>query len=227
MTKFLGIVKEGNLISEPLWIKFIESLENNFDSLETNLERSKRKIAELFVESVKKRVVQKFGILFSGGVDSTTIAYVCQRLNCNFTCYTVGIENSDDIEWAKKIADEYKFNFKHKILTLDEYETALKETIGILGDADIVKASVGSVLYCAGKLALSNNDNILFGGLGSEEIFAGYKRHEDSLGQNNFEAVHKECWNGMKKMHERDLSRDFKIAKHLRSRAHCCTQTRR
>src|SRR3989344_8328010 len=103
MTKFLGIVKEGNLISEPLWIKFIESLENNFDSLETNLERSKRKIAELFVESVKKRVVQKFGILFSGGVDSTTIAYVCRRLNCNFTCYTVGIENSDDIERAKKI----------------------------------------------------------------------------------------------------------------------------
>ena len=215
MTQVLGIVKEGKLIPEDLWIKFIGGMQNDFDNLETNNERAKREIAKTFVEAVKKRIVPKFGILFSGGVDSSLISFVAKQLKCNFTCYTVGIEGSDDIQWARQVAKEYNFNFKYKILTIDEFENVLKDTIKILDDADIVKASVGSVLYAAGKIAIADGNNILFGGLGSEEIFAGYKRHEDVLGNNNFEALHNECWNGLKNMWKRDLLRDFAIAKKL------------
>ncbi|HLC62132.1 MAG TPA: asparagine synthase C-terminal domain-containing protein [Candidatus Nanoarchaeia archaeon] len=226
MTQVLGIVKEGKLIPEELWVKFISGMENDFDNLETNNERAKREVAEAVVNSVKKRVTcevrdpahqvtPKFGILFSGGVDSSLISFISKQLKCNFTCYTVGIEGSDDIMWAQQVAKEYSFNFKYKILTLDEFETVLKETIKILNDADIVKASVGSVLHAAGKIAAADGSNILFGGLGSEEIFAGYQRHSDVLGKNNFEALHKECWSGLKNMWKRDLVRDFTIAKKL------------
>jgi len=214
MTQVLGIVKEGKLIPEDLWVKFIDSLQNDFEKLETNKERTKRELAESIVSAIKKRVVPKFGILFSGGVDSSLMSFVSKHLKCNFTCYTVGIEGSDDIAWAQKVANEYSFNFRYKILKLDELEFVLKDTVKILNDADIVKTSVGSVLYSAGKLALANGDNILFGGLGSEEIFAGYQRHEEAL-KNGFEALHNECWNGLKNMWQRDLLRDFTIAKKL------------
>lgn len=215
MTQVLGIVKEGKLIPEDLWVKFINNIENNFENLETNKERAKRELAEAIINSVKKRITPKFGILFSGGVDSSLIAFVCKQLKSNFTCYTVGIEGSDDIEWAKKVVDEYKFNFKYKVIELEELEIILKNVVKLLNDADIVKASVGSVLYAAGKLALADNNNVLFGGLGSEEIFAGYQRHESALQENNFEALHRECWNGLKNMWSRDLTRDFAIAKSL------------
>ncbi len=215
MTQVLGIVKNGKLIPQDLWMKLIGSIENNFDNLETNKERAKRELAESIINSIKRRIVPKFGILFSGGVDSSLIAFVAKQLKCNFTCYTVGIEGSDDIAWAKKVADEYKFNFKYKILSLDELESILKNTIKILNDADIVKVSVGSVLYAGGKLALADGNNVLFGGLGSEEIFAGYQRHEQAMQNNNFEALHKECWNGLRNMWQRDLLRDFAIAKNL------------
>jgi len=218
MTQILGIVKEGKLIPEELWMKFIGSLENNFESLETNNQRAKRKIAEALVQSVKKRIVPKFGILFSGGVDSSLIALVSKQLKCSFTCYTVGIENSDDIVWAKKVASEYNFNFKYRVLSLDEFENVVKNVVKIFNDTDIVKVGVGSVLYSAAKLALLDGNNILFGGLGSEEIFASYQRHEDALqknGKDDYEALHKECWNGLRNMWKRDLTRDFTIAKNL------------
>lgn len=215
MTQILGIVKEGKLIPENLWVKFVNGLENNFDSLETNKERSKRELAESLVNVVKKRIVPKSGVLFSGGVDSSLISFILKKLNCSFTCYTVGIENSDDIAWAQKVANEHKLNFKYKVMDLSELEDVVKNVVNLLNDADIVKASVGSVLYAAGKLALADSNTILFSGLGSEEIFAGYQRHEDSLQGSNFEALHKECWNGLKKMWSRDLLRDFTIAKHL------------
>ncbi len=215
MTQVLGIVKQGKLIPEELWVKFIEGMKNDFDGLETNNERAKREVAESVVNAIKKRIVPKFGVLFSGGVDSSLIAFVSKQLKCNFTCYTVGIENSDDILWAQKVAKEYNFNFKYKILNLEELDIILKNVIKILNDAEIVRVSVGSVLYAAGKLALADGNNILFGGLGSEEIFAGYKRHEDSLKNNNFAALHEECWDGLKNMWQRDLTRDFAIAKNL------------
>jgi len=215
MTQILGIVKEGRLIPEDLWVKFVNGMENNFETLETNNERAKRELAVAISNAVKKRAAAKAGVLFSGGVDSSLIAFILKKLNCSFTCYTVGIENSDDIQWAQRVAEEYNFNFKYKILTLDELGHIVKSVVKILNDADIVKASVGSVLYAGGKLAISDNNNVLFGGLGSEEIFAGYLRHEEALQENNFEALHKECWNGLKNMWKRDLTRDFAIAKHL------------
>ena len=215
MTQILGIVKEGRLIPENLWIKFVSGLENNFDNLETNNERAKRELADAIANAVRKRVAAKAGVLFSGGVDSSLIAFVLKKLNCNFTCYTVGIDGSDDIEWAQKVANEYKLSFKYKILNFDELEIILRNVIKILNDAEIVKVSVGSVLYAAGRLALADGNNVLFGGLGSEEIFAGYKRHEDALQENNFEALHKECWDGLRNMWKRDLTRDFAIAKKL------------
>ena len=234
MTQVLGIVKEGKLIPEDLWVKLVNSMENDFGNLETNKERAKRELAESIINSVKKRIVPRFGILFSGGVDSSMIAFISKQLKCNFACYTIGIEGSDDIAWAQKVANEYGFNFKFKVLNLDELEAVVKDVIKILNDVDIVKVSVGSVLYSAGKIALANGDSVLFGGLGSEEIFAGYQRHEDSLKnsneffghqkleaffsvlkEDNFEVLHKECWNGMKNMWKRDLIRDFTIAKKI------------
>src|SRR3989338_584563 len=136
MTQVLGIVKEGTLIPESLWLKFVETLENDFESLETNNQRATRELAESFVEAVKRRVTPKFGILFSGGVDSSLIAFTAKKLNANFTCYTVGLEGSDDIEWAKKVVKEYRYNFKHKVLSLDEFEIVVKNVAKLLNDSD-------------------------------------------------------------------------------------------
>ncbi len=209
--------ENSNLIEEDKWKNFIKSIKTNFDNLETNKERAKRVLKEKIIDAVKKRTenLDNFGVLFSGGVDSSLIALICKQLNLNFTCYSIGLENSQDIEAAKKTADFYGFNLKYKILPLDEFEDIIKDTIKILNNGDIVWVSVGSVLYAAGKLALNDNINILFGGLGSEEIFAGYQRHEEALKENNFEALHDECWNGLKNMWQRDLKRDFLIAKNL------------
>jgi len=215
MTIFNEVVQDGKLISEEKWLKLMESMENGFDDLETNNERAKHELAESILNSMKKRAAPKFGILFSGGVDSTLISFIAKKLNADFTCYTVGLENSDDLNWAKKIAGEYGFRWKYRLLTLDELENVLRKVIEILGDTEIVKVSVGSVLFAGGKLSVADGNNILFGGLGSEEIFAGYQRHLDAMQDNNYEALHKECWNGLKNMWKRDLVRDFSIAKSL------------
>lgn len=214
MTLIAGIVKEGQLVPEEKWKQAIFSLENSFDGLETNKERAKRRIKDALVNAVKKRTEGNFGLLFSGGVDSSILALIAKQLGKNMTCYTVGIENSQDVEWAQKVAQVYGFHHEYKVLSLDELEYVVKQVVELTKRTDIVTVGVGSVLYAAGKMALATNIHSLFGGLGSEEIFAGYQRHGETLRQ-GLDATHKECWNGLRNMWNRDLVRDFRLASQM------------
>ena len=152
-------IKNNSLIKKDEWEKLILSIETKFENLETNKERAKRKISQSIEKAIIIRAenLNKFGILFSGGVDSTLIAFLCKKYNYNFTCFTIGLENSHDIEYALRIAKKYSLDLKYKILSLDEFEKILKNTIKILQNADIVWASFGSVLYAASLLAVQNN----------------------------------------------------------------------
>ncbi|MBI2650951.1 hypothetical protein HYX01_00585, partial [Candidatus Woesearchaeota archaeon] len=117
-------IKEGNLVKEEEWKKLISSIENSYEELETNKERAKRNLNGAIEKAIINRIknLKKFGILFSGGIDSTLIALICKKHNCNFTCFTVGIENSQDIEYAKVIAQKYNFSLEYRVLTLEEFE---------------------------------------------------------------------------------------------------------
>lgn len=210
-----NIVIGGSLILEDRWKAYIASIENSFDNLETNKERAKRALKEKLIEAIKKRMTGNFGICFSGGIDSTFIALVCKSLDADFTCYCVGIDNSDDIESAIKVASSLNLKLKHKVLSLEEFESTIKKVLAILKEPDVTKIGVGSVFYAAAELAAKDNVTALFSGVGSEEILAGYERHEKAFGNDDFGALHKECWNGLKNMHSRDLARDYAIAKEL------------
>jgi len=208
--------KDQKLIKKEEWENIIDSIETTYENLETDKVSSKVKLSNLIEKAIKARANKtKFGILFSGGVDSTLIAFLCKKYNYDFTCFTIGLENSQDIEYARIIAKKYKFNLIYKILSLEEFENTIKEIIKILKTDEIVWVSVGSVVYATIKLALKENIKILLSGLGTEEIFAGYQRHQEAMQNNNFKEVHKESWNGLRNMYSRDLLRDSIIAKYL------------
>ncbi len=199
-------------MDEKEWNDLINSAENDFDNLETNKERAKRILKEKIIDSIKNNAANNSGVLFSGGIDSTLISLVLKRLGINFTCYSVGLENALDIKYAEKVAKDLKLKLKIKVLSLEEFERTVKNVVKILNENDVMKVGVASVVHAASLLAKNDNVNVLFSGLGSEELFTGYQRHEDVF-NNGFEALHKECWNGLKQMWSRDISRDLLISK--------------
>ncbi|MBI2673372.1 asparagine synthase, partial [Candidatus Woesearchaeota archaeon] len=168
-------------------------------------------LSGLIIEAVKKRTENKklIGIAFSGGIDSTLLAFICHKLNKNFKLYCVGLENSQDLEHAKKIADEFGWNIEKRVLDLNEAGSIIKNAVKILDSDDVVWIGVGSVTYSVLQMAKKDNVDILLNGLGSEEIFAGYERHKLRI---DFNDVNEECWRGLKNLWGRDMKRDSKIA---------------
>ncbi len=209
MTELSFVTKKGKLVPEQEWIEHIRSL-HGAQMLESKQEAITL-LKEAFVSAVKKRLPKKhFGIMFSGGVDSTLIAFICKKLGAHFTCYTVGIEGSKDIAEGLKAAINLGFNIKTEQLNQEDVKLALKETIQIIEETSVVNVGVGATALCAIKRAKLDGVDFLFSGLGSEEIFAGYERHAKA------DDINKECWTGLEGMWQRDLVRDSKIATHTK-----------
>ena len=208
-------LKNNQLISKEEWGQLIDSLKHK--KLIHKKDEAKKVLKEKLTKAVRLRIPEeKFGILFSGGVDSAFIAAICKLNNANFVCYTVGFQDEtkfpEDVEEAKKVAEKLGLKLQAKILNLNEFEEIIKKTIKILkpkNKIDVVSVGVGAVEVAAIEMGLTQNIKTFFGGLGSEEIFAGYERHDQA------KDINEECWQGLKNMWERDLVRDFRIAEEL------------
>ena len=130
-----------------------------------------------------------------------------------FICYTLGFQDDkskepEDIGSAECAAKELGLNIKTSIINLQEAKALIKKTVKVLGPElnNVVNVGVGGVVLGCIEMAKLDGVKHLFSGLGSEELFAGYQRHK--LAKNKQE----ECWQGLLRMYERDLLRDFAIA---------------
>ncbi len=170
----------------------------------------------LVLDAIKKNIPdERFGILFSGGVDSTLIAHVCNKEKNDFICYTSafkekGLKQAEDLTSAKKVAAKLNFKLKVKTIGLIETEEYIKKIVRILKEPDVVKVGVALPFYLAFEMARTDGIKIMFSGLGSEELFAGYERHT------KVKDVNEECLRGLLAMYERDIKRDLAIAESLK-----------
>ncbi|MFT4326325.1 MAG: diphthine--ammonia ligase [Candidatus Woesearchaeota archaeon] len=222
--------------------KEITFIERPFFSIEPELKSSKEEILQeletKFVDAILKRVPDaKLGVLFSGGIDSTIIAYILMKHNIPFTCYTAAVsdfgDDAPDLLMAQKIAEQYGLNLSIASCTLDELEGYISTVAPLIESNNVVKVGVALPFYLACEKAHADGCRVILSGLGSEEIFAGYERHAVSAGIGGVDAkgddasgavkhasvaekydsltlgnVNKECLSGLYQIHERDLYRD-------------------
>jgi diphthine-ammonia ligase len=166
------------------------------------------RLEKLISQAVTKRVPERrFGLLFSGGIDSTVLAFMLKRLGHDFTCYTSafvheGQKEPEDLVYARRVAKELGLSHKVLTVTIDKVPSLLKTIVLLIEDSNVTKVSVALPFYVACQQARKDGCRVIFSGLGSEEIFAGYKRHRDSLD------INQECLSGLLRLYERDTYRD-------------------
>jgi asparagine synthase (glutamine-hydrolysing) len=163
---------------------------------------------KLLDQAIRKRIPdKKFGLLFSGGIDSTYLAKYFKDNGHDFTCYTAVLDyepgkEASDLLAAQKVAQELGLKLKIRRINLEQIPKYLKKIVPLIEDSNVVKVGVALTFYLACEMAKDDNCKVIFSGLGSEEIFAGYERHKNSSD------INQECISGLLKMYERDLYRD-------------------
>lgn len=141
-----------------------------------------KNISNLLNDSVIKRCMtteRPVACLLSGGLDSSLIAALVanyfKQKNIIIETYSIGLQGSEDIKYAKIVADYIGTNHREIIVTEDEMFNAIPEVIHAIESFDIttVRASIGN--YLIGKYIASNSEaKVVFNGDGSDELFGGY-----------------------------------------------------
>lgn len=74
-----------------------------------------------------------FGLLLSGGLDSSLIASIAQKIarkkGITLKSYCIGLENSSDVKAARKVADFIGTNHMDWTFTVEEGIDFLKDVI--------------------------------------------------------------------------------------------------
>jgi asparagine synthase (glutamine-hydrolysing) len=117
--------------------------------------------------------------LLSGGLDSSLIAALVanyfRKKGKKIETYSIGLENSEDVKYARIVANYIDSNHTEVIVTEQEMFDAVPEVIKAIEsyDTTTVRASIGN--YLIGKYIASNSEaKVIFNGDGSDELFGGY-----------------------------------------------------
>ncbi len=145
-----------------------------------DLEEACGKIHDLLVAGVEKRLDADapVGFLLSGGLDSSLVCAISQKLlNKPIRTYAIGMnEDAIDLKYAREVAEYLGTNHQEIIIDKDLVIESLEEVIAALGTYDIttIRASMGMYLICKGIKKVNPDIRVLLTGEISDEIF-GYK----------------------------------------------------
>jgi len=119
--------------------------------------------------------------LLSGGLDSSLIAaLVCDIHNKSnkpnkIETYSIGLPDSEDIKFARKVADYIGSNHTEFIVSERDMLDIIPEVVKAIEsyDTTTVRASIGN--YLIGKYIRAHSDaKVIFNGDGSDELAGGY-----------------------------------------------------
>ena len=148
--------------------------------------------------AVYKRVIgtteRPIACLLSGGLDSSLIACLVNKFlktknkNNILNTFSIGLEGSEDLKYAKIVANHLNSNHHEIIVSEDDFFNAIPEVIKNIEsyDTTTVRASVGN--YLIGKYIKKNSDcKVIFNGDGADELMGGYLYFKQSPNEYEFD----------------------------------------
>uniref|UniRef100_A0A1I7XKY0 Glutamine-dependent asparagine synthetase n=1 Tax=Heterorhabditis bacteriophora TaxID=37862 RepID=A0A1I7XKY0_HETBA len=173
-----------------------------------SMENAQTLIREVLVKSVEKRLMgnRQFGFMLSGGLDSSLIASIASKfLAQKPIAFSVGFEDSPDLENAKRVAEF--LNIPHKVLVITPKECIdiIPEVIYALETFDplIIRCGVAHYLLCK-YISQTSEVKVLLSGEGADELFGSYAYMQRA--PNTFH-LHKEILRRLKYLHQYDVLR--------------------
>ena len=162
---------------------------NEQESINYTRQRTCTEIRGLLTNAVKQMMHsdRPIGVLLSGGLDSSLIASLAVKYHNSkqkLLFFTIGLKDSVDVQWAKKVAAFLKIPKDQHIIytfTPEEGIAAIPKVIERLGTCDIttIRASVPQYLL-AKYIREHTNVKVILSGEGSDELFGGYRYSKDA-----------------------------------------------
>ncbi|KAL5710158.1 asparagine synthase (glutamine-hydrolyzing) [Ranunculus cassubicifolius] len=169
-----------------------------------------------FENAVIKRLMTDvpFGVLLSGGLDSSLVASITARYlagtkaakqwGAQLHSFCVGLEGSPDLKAAREVAD-YLGTVHHEFyFTVQDGIDAIEDVIYHIETYDVTTIRASTPMFLMSRKIKSLGVKMVISGEGSDEIFGGYLYFHKAP---NKEELHRETCQKIKALHQYDCLR--------------------
>ena len=183
------------------------------DPLSINLKSAAKILLNLLDKSLYSQIggLTKCAIAFSGGLDSSLIAFLAKKYVKQVELIYVSLNNLSEIEEARKAAKTLNLPIKIYEYSENNVQTIVSKILWIIEDPDPIKVSIGIPFYWLAENAAKEGLEVLLAGQGADELFGGYKRYVNEYLLVSQESVRHKMFDDISNMYKNNLERDMKI----------------
>ena len=191
---------------------FVKYYKPEWEAHETAVEKLDLKALNAsLTQAVKKRLMcdVPFGVLLSGGLDSSLIAAITSRLlegtPQELHSFSIGLDASaPDLIAAKKVADFIGTKHHEIHFTVEQGIEILDQLIWHLETYDVTSIRASTPMYFLSKAITEKGIKMVLSGEGADEIFGGYLYFRNAPSELDFQ---KETIERVQKLFTADLLR--------------------
>lgn len=167
----------------------------------------------LLTESVRRRVhdLEKVAIAFSGGLDSSVVAYLASKQGLKVELLHVSMENEEETEAAIEAAEALDLPMQIDLFKDSDVENTVPKVVELIEEADPVKAAIGVPFYWTAQKAAEGKYKAVLAGQGADELFGGYQRYINECIKEGAEKVRRTMFDDVVNIHISNLERDLKV----------------
>jgi len=203
----LAVIDKGEITFKP--IKTILKPSTRYISMD----RATEQLHSLLAESTCERVqsLDKVAVAFSGGLDSSVIAFFTK--NCDVKTYLiyVGMENNLETSNVEQIARFLGLPLQMKTFTENDVEKVLSKVLWLVEEPDVLKVSVAIPFYWTAEIAHKMGLNVLLAGQGGDELFGGYYRYLREYAQSGVKGLEDALYHDVVLSYKVNFERDNKV----------------
>lgn len=181
---------------------------------------SSEDIRQALRDAVKRQMMSDvpYGVLLSGGLDSSVISAITERYAENrieddgqskawwprLHSFAVGLKGAPDLSKARMVA-EHIGTVHHEInYTIQEGLDAIRDVIYFIETYDVTTVRASTPMYLLARVIKSMGIKMVLSGEGADEIFGGYLYFHKAP---SAEAFHEETVRKLGKLHQYDCLR--------------------
>jgi len=187
-------VPPGHLVAvsnKQMTVLVKESLSSSKE-LEVSEDEATARVGHLLLESLAEDVPEGYVTAFSGGLDSTLVAYAAKENELGPELITVGLKGQAELEHARRVAKALGLDITVRELSQSEIMDRLGEVVETVESTDPTVIGHSVPLFFVCEVAEEMGMGHLLVGQLSDELFAGYGRFEELALKHHFLEAKKE-----------------------------------
>jgi asparagine synthase (glutamine-hydrolysing) len=205
--------------SEKKFVKYYKPSWDRADVL-PSLPASDSSLAAALESAVRRQLMcdVPYGVLISGGVDSSLVSALAARLSARrveadgkepawwpqLHSFSVGLKDSPDLRMAKKVAQHIGSTHHEVNFTVQEGIDAISDVIYHLETFDITTIRAATPMYLMARKIRAMGIKMILSGEGADEVFGGYLYFHKAP---NAQEFHEELLRKLSMLHKYDCLR--------------------